>query len=519
MGCARPTVRSQPSELRSSRSRERASCRARSRALGVAPRIATRPAVSHSHPEPLRARLEDDASAVVVAVGLGDLEHHGGAREPRSVACRVLRDEARHVRVAVRVGVVQVQLTVVRVVRRERQAEQAAFASGADEAAHVQEGSGNDLAVGAHLDSAGLLYDEQPVRAVSGVRHEHGGVESPATAPARAVARPARPVRPGCRRAARFGRGRRRRRRPRRFPRSGGREQQRERCCGERESAQFRSRARSHFALASESERIAATTSSAWPSSFTFGQTFAIRPSGSIRNVERTAATPRTLGAERADHGLLGIRDHREGEVVLVHEALLDLSLVRADAHHEGVEGLQFARCAWKSFASCVQPGVLARGKKYTTTHRPWWSARRKRPSFVDSASIAGDFSPGWGITEDSALWAPVTWDVVPRKGTRTPEPPLSGSASGVPLADALIVDGYNVTMPDQRTAHCRRSGSARRCVAGLAVRAETGGAGQDGRRVRRREQPGTRGAVSERYARSCRPPTTRSWAGARRLR
>ena len=119
-------------------------------------RVAAAPAVAEADVE-VPVGPEQDVAAVVVGVGLVDEEHAPGRRSVRAVAAHRVLD---HVRVAIGVGVVDVQ---VRAVGRERDAEQALLAPARRLCREVEDRSRIDLAVADGDDLAGLLREIERV--------------------------------------------------------------------------------------------------------------------------------------------------------------------------------------------------------------------------------------------------------------------------------------------------------------------------------------------------------------------
>ena len=143
-------------------------------------RVAAGAAVAQAHVEkPVGAELE--LTSVVVGVGVGDLQQNRGARGVGHV--RVRRDlVARHRVVPVDRRVVDVEVTVVRVVGMEREAEQPLLAAlrriglarVRQEAYDVQEGRGERPRPAADQDLSLLLHDEEAVRPVAGIHDADG---------------------------------------------------------------------------------------------------------------------------------------------------------------------------------------------------------------------------------------------------------------------------------------------------------------------------------------------------------
>ena len=110
-------------------------------------------------------------------------------------------------------------------------------------------------------------------------------------------------------------------------------------------------------ARAARSSASASSTSAAWPSALTFGQARAIRPSGSIRKVERTmpmyVLPSARLLAPRAvalDDLAVGVGQERERQLELLAEAPVARGAVLADAPDvrvgRGVVGVEVAELA-----------------------------------------------------------------------------------------------------------------------------------------------------------------------------
>ena len=156
--------------------------------MAVALRIAPGPAVAEGdveHPVPAKG----DRAAVMVRKRLLDLEEDPLAPRVDDVAVERHR-ERRHDGVPVEVGVVDEDAAVGRVVRVERQAQEAALAAGADTVRDVEEGRLVAHAVADGLDPADLLDDEQPLAAVVGGRDIDREIE-----PVRDQVEPDRPCR------------------------------------------------------------------------------------------------------------------------------------------------------------------------------------------------------------------------------------------------------------------------------------------------------------------------------------
>src|SRR5690606_29381025 len=128
-------------------------------ALAVALRVAAAAAVSEPEVE-VAVGTEGELTAVVVGVrlDLGEQDLLAGG-----VGDVARGREARQHRVAVVVGVVDVEAPRRRVVLGERQAEEAALAAAADAVGDVEERLLQDRAVPYDADRASLLADEQPV--------------------------------------------------------------------------------------------------------------------------------------------------------------------------------------------------------------------------------------------------------------------------------------------------------------------------------------------------------------------
>ena len=127
--------------------------------LRAVPGVPGRAAVAHADVEQA-VRPELQLAAVVIGVRLLDEEELPGARGDRPA---VARSELDHARVAVPIGVVDVEAVVLRIRGTERDGEQPALAAARDARADVEERPG-DAPADEVPDAPGLLDDVEPVR-------------------------------------------------------------------------------------------------------------------------------------------------------------------------------------------------------------------------------------------------------------------------------------------------------------------------------------------------------------------
>ena len=171
--------------------------------LGAVLRIAPAAAVAHAHVE-ATVRPEGELSTVVVGIRLRDGEDDGGRGRVGEVGRGGGDMVAHHAGVPGRVGVVDVEETVGRVARTEREAQQSALPSARDACGEIEERCVERDSVPDDDDRAALLHDEEP----SGVAGRSRDVEGSHVAAGQAL-QPHR--RHSCARPRRHGHGRLRR--------------------------------------------------------------------------------------------------------------------------------------------------------------------------------------------------------------------------------------------------------------------------------------------------------------------